>query len=116
MTIHNEADYQAAIQRLTYLIDHEPTSLTEITSLGNLADAYKNENGHRPLPANSLVARLEREMRERHLADQELADLLEIPTASLRAVLNRQAQIDLALAKRLHTRLGISGDFILEAA
>ena len=116
MTIRTEADYQAVMQRLSYLLDHEPTNVAEITSLGDLANTYENENGHRPLPANSLVARLEREMRTRNLADQQLAELLGIPVAHLRAVLNGHSRIDLELAKRLHGRLGIPGDFILEAA
>lgn len=116
MEIRTEADYQAAMRRLEYLLDHEPTNLPEISELGNKANAYENENGHRPLPPNSLIARLEREMRERQLADLQLADLLGIPAEMLRAVLNGQRSIDLDLAKRLHNRLGIPGDFILEAA
>lgn len=116
MQIRTEAEYQAAMRRLEYLLDHEPASLAEITALGNVVNTYENENGHRPLPPNSLIARLEREMQERQLADQQLAELLEIPAATLRAVLNGQRSIDLDLAKRLHSRLGIPGDFILEAA
>lgn len=116
MQIRTEAEYEAAMRRLEYLIDHEPTNLSEITTLGNVVNAFENENGHRPLPPNSLVACLEREMRERQLADLQLADLLGVPAATLRAVLNGQQGIDLDLAKRLHSRLGISGDFILEAA
>jgi len=116
MEIRTEADYQAAMRRLEYLIDHESTNLAEITALGNVVNAYENENGHRPLPPDSLIARLEREMQERQLADLQLADLLGVPAATLRAVLNGQCSIDLDLAKRLHSRLGIPGDFILKAA
>ncbi len=116
MEIRTEADYQAAMCRLEHLLDQEPTNLAEITTLGNMVNTYENENGHQPLPPHSLIARLEREMRDRQLADQQLAELLEIPAATLRAVLNGQRAIDLDLAKRLHNRLGIPGDFILEAA
>lgn len=116
MEIRTEADYQVAMRRLEYLLDQEPTNLAEITTLGNVVNTYENKNGHRPLPPHSLIARLEREMRDRQLADQQLAELLEIPAATLRAVLNGQRGIDLDLAKRLHNRLGIPGDFILEAA
>ncbi len=116
MEICTEAEYQQAMRRLEYLIDHEPTNLAEITALGNVVNVYENENGHRPLPPNSLLARLERERLERQLSDQQLAELLGIARESLRAVLNGQQPIDLDLAKRLHSRLGIPGDFILEAA
>ncbi len=116
MELNTEADYQQALRRLEYLLDHEPANLSEITALGNAVNTYENENGHRPLPPNSLVARLERERLERQLSDQQLADLLGISQKNLRAVLNGQQPIDLDLAKRLHSRLGIPGDFILEAA
>lgn len=116
MEIRTEDDYQRGLRRLEYLLDHEPASLAEITALGNAVNAYENDNGHRPLPPNSLIARLERERLERQLTDLQLAELLGISPESLRAVLNGQRPIDLDLAKRLHSHLGIPGDFILEAA
>jgi HTH-type transcriptional regulator/antitoxin HigA len=116
MEIRTEADYQQALRRLEYLLDHEPTNLDEITALGNVVNSYENDNGHRPLPPNSLIARLEQERLARQLSDQQLAELLGISPESLRAVLNGQRHIDLDFAKRLHSRLGIPGDFILEAA
>ena len=116
MEISTEAEYQQALRRLEYLLDHEPANLAEITALGNVANEYENNNGHRPLPPNSLIARLEHERLARQLSNQQLAELLGISSESLRAVLNGQRLIDLDLAKRLHSRLGIPGDFILEAA
>jgi HTH-type transcriptional regulator/antitoxin HigA len=116
MEIRTEADYQQALRHLEYLLDHEPASLTEITTLGNVVNEYENNNGHRPLPPNSLIARLERERLARRLDNQQLAELLGISPESLRAVLNGQRLIDLDFAKRLHSCLGIPGDFILEAA
>jgi HTH-type transcriptional regulator/antitoxin HigA len=111
MELNTEADYQQSLRRLERLLDHKLANLSEIMALGNAVNIYGNENGHRPLPPNSLVARLERQ-----LSDQQLADLLGISQKNLRAVLNGQQPIDLDLAKRLHSRLGIPGDFILEAA
>ena len=116
MEINTEADYQQALHRLEYLLDHEPASLDEITALGNAVNTYENNNGHRPLPPNSLIARLERERLARQFTEPQLAELLGISPESLRAVLNGQRHIDLDLAKRLHSRVGIPGDFILEAA
>lgn len=116
MKISTEAEYQQALHRLEYLLDQEASNLDEITTLGNVVNKYENDNGHRPLPPNSLIARLERERLERQLSDNQFAELLGISPESLRAVLNGQRLIDLDLAKRLHSRLGIPGDFILEAA
>jgi antitoxin component HigA of HigAB toxin-antitoxin module len=60
--LRTEAEYQTAMQRLEYLVDHEPEKLDEITALGNVVNAYENDNGHRPLHPDSLIARIEREM------------------------------------------------------
>ncbi len=116
MKISTEAEYQTAMRRLEHLVDHEPTSLAEITALGNVVNAYENDHGHRPVHPNSLIARLEREMRERQLAGKQMADLLGIAPGRLRDVLRGKRGITLDLAKRLHTRLSVPGDFILEAA
>jgi antitoxin component HigA of HigAB toxin-antitoxin module len=111
MELNTEADYQQSLRRLERLLDYKLANLSEIMALGNAVNIYENENGYQPLPPNSLVARLERQ-----LSDQQLADLLGISQKNLRAVLNGQQPIDLDLVKRLHSRLGLPGDFILEAA
>jgi len=116
MKIRTEAEYQTALQRLEYLVDHEPEKLDEITALGNVVNAYENDNGHRPLHPDSLIARIEREMFERRLNKGQLAALLEIPASRLSEVLNGKRAVNLDFAKRLHAKLGIPGDFILEAA
>lgn len=114
--IKNETDYQAAMQRLEYLVDHEPENLAEITALGNVVNVYENDNGHRPVHPDSLIARIEREMYERRLNKGQLAALLGVPASRLSEVLNGKRSVNLDFAKRLHTKLGIPGDFILEAA
>ena len=116
MEIKNETDYQAAMQRLEYLVDHEPENLAEITALGHMVNAYENDNGHRPVHPDSLIARIEREMYERRLNKGQLAVLLGVPASRLSEVLNGKRGVNLDFAKRLHAKLGIPGDFILEAA
>lgn len=116
MEIKNETDYQAAMQRLEYLVDQEPENLAEITALGNVVNAYENDNGHRPVHPDSLIARIEREMFERRLNKGQLAVLLGVPASRLSEVLNGKRGVNLDFAKRLHAKLGIPGDFILEAA
>jgi HTH-type transcriptional regulator/antitoxin HigA len=115
-TLRNETDYQAAMQRLEYFVDHEPENLAEITALGNVVNAYENDNGHRPVHPDSLIARIEREMYERRLNKGQLAALLGVPASRLSEVLNGKRGVNLDFAKRLHSKLGIPGDFILEAA
>lgn len=116
MEMHTEAGYQAAMQRLEYLVDHEPHNLVEITSLGNIVDAYENDNGHAPVHPDSLVARIEQEMFKRGLNKGQLAKLLEVPASRLSEILHGKRGINLDFAKRLHSKLGIPGDFIMKAA
>ncbi|GGG62504.1 helix-turn-helix domain-containing protein [Hymenobacter glacieicola] len=116
MKIHSEADYTAAMKRLEYLIDYEPSNLEEITALGNEVDAYENSHGHAPVHPDSLIARIEQEMFKRRLNKGQLAQLLGIPASRLSEVLHGKRGINLDFAKRVHQHLGIPGDFILECA
>lgn len=115
-TLHTEKEYQAAMTRLEYLIDHEPGCLDEIKALGHAANEYENGHGHRPVAPTSLVGILEREMVARHLKKQELAALLGVANSRLSEVLNGKRAVNLDLAKRLHQKLGISAELILEYA
>lgn len=116
MEVRNELEYQAAMERLEYLVDHEPHNLAEIAALGNVVDAYENDNGHAPVPPDSLIARIEQEMFKRQLTKGQLAQLLEVPASRLSEVLHGKRAINMDFAKRLYYKLGISGDFIMQAA
>lgn len=74
------------MQRLEYLVDHEPENLADITALGNVVNTYENDNGHQPLHPDSLIARIEREMYERRLNKGQLAALLGVPGSRLSEV------------------------------
>ena len=116
LILHTEKEYQATMQRLEYLIDYEPGNLDEIKALGHAANEYKNSHGHRPVAPTSLIGILEREMVARRLKKQDLAALLGIANSRLSEVLNGKRAINLDLAKRLHQKLGISAELILEHA
>ena len=116
LILHTEKDYQATMTRLEYLIDHEPGNLDEIKVLGHAANEYENSHGHRPVAPTSLIGILEREMVARRLKKQDLAALLGIANSRLSEVLNGKRAINLDLAKRLHQKLGISAELILEHA
>ena len=116
MDLKTESDYQAAMQRLEYLVDHEPNNLAEIVALGNMVDAYEHNNGHAPVHPDSLIARIEQEMYKRGLNKGQLAQLLEVPASRLSEILHGKRGVNLDFAKRLHKKLGIPGDFIMEAA
>jgi len=115
MTIQSEAAYQQALNEFQRLLDQEPTNDEAIISLRDTIAVYERAQGY-TLPApQTLVGRLELEMYRRRLNKKKLAELLEISASRLSDVFQGR-RINLDLAKRLHTKLGIPGDFILETA
>ncbi len=113
MKLTTEKQYQAAFQRLEYLVDHEPHQLDEIKRLGDVVNAYEKSHGHEPLDPDSLIYRIEREMYLRQLNKKQLADLLGITATRLSEVLHGKREVNMDLAKRLYLQLGIPADFIL---
>lgn len=116
MEIQNDIQYQAAMERLEYLVDHEPNNLAEIVDLGNIVNAYENDNGHAPVSPDSLIARIEQEMYKRRLNKGQLAILLDVPASRLSEILHGKRGINLDFAKRLYSKLGIPSDVILQLA
>ena len=116
MEIRTETDYKQARRQPEHLFDHEYTTSAIAVPLSNVVNTCGEDNSDRPVPSTPLIIRLEHERLGRQLNDQQLAELLIISPESPRAVWNGQRHIDLDLAKRLPSRLGMLGTFILEAA
>jgi HTH-type transcriptional regulator/antitoxin HigA len=55
-------------------------------------------------------------MFQHRLNKGQLATLLGVPGSRLSEILHGKRQVNLDFAKRLHEKLGIPGDFILETA
>ena len=115
LEIRSAATYELALTRLTALLDHEPDNTAALTALRDTIAAYERTQGYELPPPQTLVGRLELEMYRRRLNKKMLAELLEISASRMSDVF-RGRRINLDLAKRLHQKLGIPGDFILEAA
>lgn len=115
MDIHSHADYQQALDQFTAWMDNEPADLAPMLALRDAISAYEKGRGYELPAPQTLVGRLELEMYRRKLNKKNLAALLDIPASRLSDVLQGR-RINLDLAKRLHKRLGIPADFILEAA
>ena len=115
MAIYSEADYQQTLTEFQRLLDQEPTDNAAVTALRNSIAAYERGQGYELPAPQTLVGRLELEMYRRRLNKKKLAELLEISASRLSDVFQGR-RINLDLAKRLHTKLGIPGDFILETA
>lgn len=65
---------------------------------------------------NPLITRLEEEMFERRLKQKELAEILGISSSNLSEIISGKKPVNMNIAKKLHTQLGIDGNFILENA
>lgn len=115
MEIHTKSEYEQALKQFERLLDHKPENTPAIFALRDAIAAYERAQGYELPAPQTLVGRLELEMYRRRLNKKMLADLLEI-SASRMSDIFRGRRINLDLAKRLHQKLGIPGDFILEAA
>ncbi|MGI4738005.1 MAG: helix-turn-helix domain-containing protein [Janthinobacterium lividum] len=115
MTIYSEADYQQRLAEFQRLLDHEPDNTAAIVALRDAIAAHEQAQAYPLPPPQTLAGRLELEMYRRRLNKKKLAELLEISASRLSDVFQGR-RINLDLAKRLHQKLGIPGDFILETA
>ena len=113
MLIKTEVQYQAGMAQLELLEDTTPHKALEIDQLSAALEAYENDNGHAPVPPDSLIYRIERYLYEHRLQRQELATLLGITNSRLSEVLNGKRAVNMDLARRIHLKLGIEAEFIL---
>ena len=113
LLIKTKAQYRAGMARLELLEDANPRDFAEMETLGAALDTYENDNGHAPVPPDSLIYRIERYLYEHRLQRQELATLLGITNSRLSEVLNGKRAVNMDLARRIHLKLGIEAEFIL---
>ena len=59
---------------------------------------------------------LEHYMFEKRMNKSQLSKELEIPNSTLSEIMNGKKKINLTIAKKLHQKLKIDGNFILEVA
>jgi HTH-type transcriptional regulator/antitoxin HigA len=88
----------------------------ELSRLSVLAEQYEdNVLKIMPLPVtiNSVV---QHKIKELNLTQAKLAEMLGLGTAKLSQILNGKREPDVMFLKAIHSKLGISGDFLLENA
>jgi HTH-type transcriptional regulator / antitoxin HigA len=75
------------------------------------------ENIHFPMPVkHDLTTILEAYMKENNLTKQRLASFLGVGNSTLSEILNKKRPITLDFAKRLHSKIHLDGNLILEMA
>ena len=87
----------------------------ELESLSLLAEQYEdNVLKLMPLPL-TINAIVQHKINELNINQVKLAEMLGLGTSKLSQILNGKREPDVPFLKALHSKLGISGDFLLES-
>ncbi len=116
MTIMTEIEYKKAFVEMNKMLAEMCDNLdkqAQASALAESIEAYEKLYYHFPLP-KTLAGMVELKMYEMKLKRKDLAILLDVETARISEYLNGKRKINLEFAKKLHSKLGIDGNFILE--
>ncbi|MGB3852762.1 MAG: helix-turn-helix domain-containing protein [Tunicatimonas sp.] len=117
--IETEAQYQGALKEIDKLLvsvgnDHSYDN-PEFAKMDRLSDLVADyEDKHYPVELPPLVDVIKLKMYEMGLKQDDLAQLLEIPKSRISEYLRGKRDITLEVARKLHHRLQIDGDIILQ--
>lgn len=120
MKIETNSQYHKAISAIETFIEKgfNKLSVVETKELESLSRDVENyENQKYPMPVyTSITDMLEYYMFEKSMNKTELSSYLEIPNSTLSEIMNGKKKINLSIAKKLHQKLNIDGNSILELA
>jgi len=120
MKIISNSQYHSALAKIETFIEKgfKKLNKTETEQLKQLSLAVeKYENEKYPMPVETdIIKILEHYMFEHRINKNELSRQLEIPNSTLSEIMNRKKKINLSIAKKLHQKLNIDGNFLLQVA
>ncbi len=121
MKITDETEYKAAFVQLDAMIaegfEDDSKKKEKFRQLALDIEAYEDSIPLMPIPVpGSLEEMIRLKMYQRKVNQKQLAQLLEITETRLSEVLRGKRNINFDMARRLHQKLGIDGNFILEKA
>lgn len=111
--IHNEADHQAALERLESLMDAEPgtTEGDELEVLATLIEAY--EARHYPVEPPDPIEAIRFRMDQAGLTPKDLEPFIG-HSGRVSEILNRKRGLSLNMIRRLHQGLGIPLESLIQ--
>lgn len=116
--IENEAQYEAALKRVEYLMLNTPENLSEnepemveLTLLGNLVADY--EDVHYPVGKPSLIELLKLRMYEMGLNQASLAKLIGVSPSRISDYLSGKSEPTLKVGRLLSQKLDIDPAIVL---
>lgn len=117
MTITNETEYRNAFRHFDQLIadmGDDPEKQAQAQTLAERIQAYEQETMPFPHPT-TVAGMVELKMCELRLKSGDLANLLGVTSSWVAEFLDGTQPLNFELAKKLHEKLGIDGNFMLEA-
>jgi HTH-type transcriptional regulator / antitoxin HigA len=120
MKILTNSKYHTALARIETFVEKGFKNLTksqtaELESLSKAVEEYEAQKY--PMPVyTSIKDVLEYYMSEKGLNKVELSKQLEVPNSTLSEIINGKKKINLSIAKKIHQKLNIDGNFLLEIA
>ncbi len=120
MTIKNEKHYELAVQEIYALMKKDSKNITaaEGDQIEILAKAIEYYEDHvlklmpMPVTINSVV---QQKLAEMDITQKQLATMFNMGTSKLSQILNGKRPPDISFLKAVHEKLGVDGNFILEA-
>jgi HTH-type transcriptional regulator / antitoxin HigA len=138
--ISSPVDYEKAIGEIDRLMRRGEQNLTseEMESLDKIAELveeYEDRNGMAPVPRSKelakendrdkiaavlgyvpdLIGLIEFKMYQLKMNQNALAETLKMPASKISQILNKKREPDVPFLKGIHEKLGIDGNYILEA-
>ena len=120
MKITTNSQYHSSLAQIEGFIEKGFKNLTkretgELQKLSIAVEEYERQKYPMPLQTN-IKEILEHYMFENKLNKSQLAKQLEIPNSTLSEIMSGKKKINLAIARKLHQKLKIDGNFLLEVA
>lgn len=120
MKITSNSQYHTALAKIEAFLEKGFGNLTEketeqLRQISLSVEAY--EKNKYPMPVTTTIsAILEEYMHENKLNKMQLSRILEVPNSTMSEIVNGKKKLNLSIAKKLHKKLNIDGNFLLEIA
>jgi len=114
--INNEKEYRQAFEKIDILLADMGDNLEKQKEARSLAEKIQDyEKAHISFPVpTTLLGMIELKMYEMKLKRKDLAAMLGVEASRVSEIMNGKRKISVEVAKGLHEKLGIDGNFILE--
>lgn len=111
--IKTETDYEQALQRLEDIFDAAPGSEAgdELELLSFLIDAYEKE--HFPIAAPDPIEAVKFRMEQLNMKQKDLAEVLGFKSR-VSEILNRKRKLTLEMIRKLHEKLNIPTNVLIQ--